>query len=137
MVDTRKAEGQGWNLMVSRDRMVLYLEQAAMAELGDGASAEQIEAVRVRVLGRGGELTDVMRRPTKAAANSAADDTCGEIDSPAITELWPQAGVALFRTGLTLETGVTDALNLPRRTQQAGRGYQWQQTQPRSARSGS
>src|ERR1700677_585033 len=34
MVDTRKAEGQGWNLMVSRDWMVLYLEQAAMAELG-------------------------------------------------------------------------------------------------------
>ena len=38
------------------------LRAAAMAELGDGASAEQIEAVRVRVLGRGGELTDVMRR---------------------------------------------------------------------------
>jgi hypothetical protein len=34
MVDTRKAEGQGWNLMVSRDRMVLHLEQAAVAELG-------------------------------------------------------------------------------------------------------
>ena len=38
------------------------LRAAAMAELGDSASAEQIEAVRVRVLGRGGELTDVMRR---------------------------------------------------------------------------
>ena len=34
MVDTRKAEGQGWNLMVSRNRMALYLEQVAMAELG-------------------------------------------------------------------------------------------------------
>src|SRR5271168_4018767 len=34
MVDTRKAEGQGWNLVVSRDRMVLYLEQATMSELG-------------------------------------------------------------------------------------------------------
>ena len=34
----------------------------------------------------------------------------------------PRAGVALFRTGLTLETGVTGALNLARRTQQAGRG---------------
>ena len=34
MVDTRKAEGQRWNLMVSRDRMVLHLEQAAVAELG-------------------------------------------------------------------------------------------------------
>src|SRR5260370_18014442 len=33
-----------------------------------------------------------------------------------------RAGVALFRTGLTLETGVTGALNLARRTQQAGRG---------------
>ena len=38
------------------------LRTAAIAELGDGATAEQIEAVRVRVLGRGGELTDVMRR---------------------------------------------------------------------------
>ena len=36
MVDTRKAEGKGRNLMVSRDRMVLHLEQAAVAELGVG-----------------------------------------------------------------------------------------------------
>ena len=39
-----------------------------------------------------------------------------------IVELRPRAGVALFRTGLTLETGVTGALNLARRTQHAGRG---------------
>jgi excisionase family DNA binding protein len=32
------------------------------------------------------------------------------------------AGVALFRAGLTLETGVTGALNLARRRQLAGRG---------------
>jgi phenylalanyl-tRNA synthetase alpha chain len=44
------------------------LRAAAMAELGDGARAEQIEAVRVRVLGRGGELTDVMRRMREVVA---------------------------------------------------------------------
>ena len=44
------------------------LRAAAMAELGDGASAEQIEAVRVRVLGRGGELTEMMRRMREVAA---------------------------------------------------------------------
>jgi len=44
------------------------LRAAAMAQLDDGASAEQIEAVRVRVLGRGGELTDVMRRMREVAA---------------------------------------------------------------------
>jgi phenylalanyl-tRNA synthetase alpha chain len=44
------------------------LRAAALAELGDSASAEQIEAVRVRVLGRGGELTDVMRRMREVAA---------------------------------------------------------------------
>jgi excisionase family DNA binding protein len=37
-------------------------------------------------------------------------------------ELTPHGGVALFRTGLTLETGVTGALNIARRTQRAGRG---------------
>ncbi|MGH7914540.1 MAG: phenylalanine--tRNA ligase subunit alpha [Candidatus Binataceae bacterium] len=44
------------------------LRAAAMTELGDGASAEQIEAVRVRVLGRGGQLTDVMRHMREVAA---------------------------------------------------------------------
>src|SRR5579864_4942142 len=44
------------------------LRAAAMAELGDSASAEQIEAVRVRVLGRGGELTAVMRHMREVAA---------------------------------------------------------------------
>src|SRR5690242_7347109 len=34
----------------------------ALQELSDGASEEQIEAVRVRVLGRSGELTEIMRR---------------------------------------------------------------------------
>jgi excisionase family DNA binding protein len=34
----------------------------------------------------------------------------------------PPAGVALFRTGLTLETDVTGAPNPARRTQLAGRG---------------
>jgi phenylalanyl-tRNA synthetase alpha chain len=62
------------------DRMREQLEAlraTAMAELGDGASAEQIEAVRVRVLGRGGELTDVMRRMREVAAE----------DRPAIGQL--------------------------------------------------
>jgi phenylalanyl-tRNA synthetase alpha chain len=53
------------------------LRAAAMAELGDGASAEQIEAVRVRVLGRGGKLTDVMRHMREVAAK----------DRPAIGQL--------------------------------------------------
>src|SRR6516225_10055742 len=34
----------------------------ALQELSDGASEEQIETVRVRVLGRSGELTEIMRR---------------------------------------------------------------------------
>jgi phenylalanyl-tRNA synthetase alpha chain len=34
----------------------------ALAELGDDAPADKIENVRVRVLGRGGELTEIMRR---------------------------------------------------------------------------
>ena len=34
----------------------------ALAELADNAAADQIEAVRVRVLGRSGELTEIMRR---------------------------------------------------------------------------
>jgi phenylalanyl-tRNA synthetase alpha chain len=38
------------------------IRAAAMAELGDDAGPEQIEAVRVRVLGRSGQLTELMRR---------------------------------------------------------------------------
>lgn len=38
------------------------IRSRALAELADGASADQIEAVRVRVLGRSGELTEIMRR---------------------------------------------------------------------------
>ncbi|HKV55710.1 MAG TPA: phenylalanine--tRNA ligase subunit alpha [Candidatus Binataceae bacterium] len=34
----------------------------ALAQLADQASEEQIEAVRVRILGRAGELTEIMRR---------------------------------------------------------------------------
>ncbi len=34
----------------------------ALQELSDGAGEEQIEAVRVRVLGRSGELTEILRR---------------------------------------------------------------------------
>jgi len=34
----------------------------ALKELADGAGQDQIEAVRVRVLGRSGELTEIMRR---------------------------------------------------------------------------
>ncbi len=38
------------------------IRAAAMAELGDGAAEAQIENVRVRVLGRSGELTTIMRQ---------------------------------------------------------------------------
>ena len=34
----------------------------ALQELADGATEAQIETVRVRVLGRSGELTEIMRR---------------------------------------------------------------------------
>lgn len=37
------------------------IRRRAIAELSDSASDEQIEAVRVRVLGRSGELTEIMR----------------------------------------------------------------------------
>jgi phenylalanyl-tRNA synthetase alpha chain len=37
------------------------IKTRAMSELADSASDEQIEAVRVRVLGRSGELTEIMR----------------------------------------------------------------------------
>jgi hypothetical protein len=37
------------------------------------------------------------------------------------------AGVALFRTGLTLEADVTGALNLPRAPAPPEEGYRWQQ----------
>ncbi|HVA77856.1 MAG TPA: phenylalanine--tRNA ligase subunit alpha [Candidatus Binataceae bacterium] len=37
------------------------IRRRAMAELGDDAGAAAIEAVRVRVLGRAGELTEIMR----------------------------------------------------------------------------
>jgi len=39
----------------------------ALQELSDSASEEQIEAVRVRVLGRSGELTEIMRRMPEVA----------------------------------------------------------------------
>lgn len=44
------------------------LRAAAMAELTDDADAARIEAVRVRVLGRGGELTEIMRRMREVPA---------------------------------------------------------------------
>ena len=37
------------------------IRRRAMAELGDDAPEAQIDAVRVRVLGRSGELTEIMR----------------------------------------------------------------------------
>src|SRR5215470_13576773 len=46
------------------ERMKEQLEEirrCALGELSDHASAEAIEAVRVRVLGRSGELTEIMR----------------------------------------------------------------------------
>jgi phenylalanyl-tRNA synthetase alpha chain len=38
------------------------IRRRAMSELGDDAGESQIDAVRVRVLGRSGELTEIMRR---------------------------------------------------------------------------
>ncbi|HXW82781.1 MAG TPA: hypothetical protein VEJ86_00110 [Candidatus Binataceae bacterium] len=38
------------------------IRSRALEELGDDAPADRIEAVRVRVLGRAGELTEIMRR---------------------------------------------------------------------------
>jgi phenylalanyl-tRNA synthetase alpha chain len=37
------------------------IRRRALAELSDHATAQAIEAVRVRVLGRSGELTEIMR----------------------------------------------------------------------------
>ena len=37
------------------------IRRRAMAELADDANEAQIDAVRVRVLGRSGELTEIMR----------------------------------------------------------------------------
>src|SRR5271154_7593750 len=37
------------------------IRRPAMAELGDDADESHIDAVRVRVLGRSGELTEIMR----------------------------------------------------------------------------
>ena len=53
----------------------------ALAELGDGASAEQIENVRVAVLGRSGELTTIMRgmRDVPAAERPAIGQLINEI----------------------------------------------------------
>lgn len=51
--------------------MRLQLEQIrarALNELADDASEAQIEAVRVRVLGRSGELTEIMRRMREVSA---------------------------------------------------------------------
>jgi len=38
------------------------IRSRALAALGEGATEEQIENVRVRILGRGGEITEIMRR---------------------------------------------------------------------------
>src|SRR5215472_3250845 len=37
------------------------IRRRAIAELSDDASADAVEAVRVRILGRSGELTEIMR----------------------------------------------------------------------------
>jgi phenylalanyl-tRNA synthetase alpha chain len=45
------------------------IRRRAMSELGDDAAEAAIEAVRVRVLGRAGELTEIMRRMREVAQN--------------------------------------------------------------------
>jgi len=61
----KTAERPRLNNSQDRTQMIEQLEairERALAELADGADDRQIEAVRVRVLGRAGELTDIMRR---------------------------------------------------------------------------
>jgi hypothetical protein len=60
-------------------------------------------------------------RPGDRRANALARETIRD------EELSQLAGVALFRTGLTLETDVTGALNLAAHPAPPEEGYQWQQ----------
>jgi phenylalanyl-tRNA synthetase alpha chain len=49
-------------MQVSMKEQLEQIRERALAELGAGATEAQIENVRVRVLGRAGELTEIMRR---------------------------------------------------------------------------
>src|SRR5271154_6967870 len=46
---------------------LVEIRTRALRELADDATQDQIEAVRVRVLGRSGELTEIMRRMPEVA----------------------------------------------------------------------
>jgi len=62
------------------------IRQRALAELGDDAGPEQIENVRVRVLGRAGELTTIMRGmnqvpvPERPAIGRMVNEIKGELE---------------------------------------------------------
>jgi len=49
------------------------IRSRALAELGEGATEAQIENVRVRVLGRTGELTEIMRRMREVRTRNPRD----------------------------------------------------------------
>jgi len=53
---------QGRHVVTSMKELLEQIRTRALQELSDGASEDQIETVRVRVLGRSGELTEIMRR---------------------------------------------------------------------------
>src|SRR5229473_7475486 len=68
------------------------IRSRAMAELGDESTRDQIENVRVRVLGRAGELTTIMRsmRDVPASERPAMGQLVNQIKSEIearITEL--------------------------------------------------
>src|SRR5437667_10111196 len=65
LFDCGLADNTSFSIRSGNGEMKEQLEQIrarAMQELADGAGEEQVEAVRVRVLGRSGELTEIMRR---------------------------------------------------------------------------
>ena len=60
--DGRPESGEQRGSIGTMKEQLEQIRARALAELAGGATAEQIENVRVRVLGRGGEITDIMRR---------------------------------------------------------------------------
>ncbi len=79
-----------------------------MAELSDDAAEQQIEAVRVRVLGRSGELTEIMRamREVPAADRPAMGQLINQIKRE-VEERLAQLALALKQA--TLERSLSEA----------------------------
>ena len=72
----------------------------ALAELGESATEEQIETVRVRVLGRGGELTEIMRGMREVPAEQRPE--IGQLANRIKTEI--EARVAALQAAHRLAT---------------------------------